>query len=140
MKCFTQFSLLEDGEGCAGENSPVLDSSGGGEHVQSPGVDVAQLKVLRLILPPSLSPGPAYLVDLRQSCRPPCCDVQVASSGYQRHVTGHGTNPQHLEALVFVGQSSLDTFLQFIINKVVLELVICQGELDYCLQRLSTEY
>ena len=38
----------------------------------------------------------------------------------------NGTEAQNLEAPVFVGQSSLDTFLQFIINKVMLELVICQ--------------
>ena len=126
MKSFTEFPLPEDGEGGASQNSAVLDSSGGGEHIQSPGVDVAQLKVLSLILPPSLSPRPAHLVDLRQSCRPPRCDVEVASSGYERHVTGHGTDSQHLKALVFVGQSSLDTFLQLIINKVVLELVICR--------------
>ena len=68
-----------------------------------------------------------YLVDLSQSWRHPFCDVQIPSSRNMRHVPANGTHAQNVKSPVFVGQSSLDTFLQFIINKVVLQLVICQG-------------
>ena len=48
VKSFTKFPLLEDLEGGAGQNSPVLDRSGGREDVEPPGVDVRQLKVCQV--------------------------------------------------------------------------------------------
>ena len=44
MKSFTEVPLLEDLEGGAGQNTSVLDYFGGREDVESPGVDVRQLK------------------------------------------------------------------------------------------------